>query len=441
MTPTPTANGKIKNIGQLIFGQLHRLRSPLVRALACEWVVPLCRYRRLVPLIHNLVEVEMHLESIKYSECVGTPQEWTLDAFSIGKKNLVVGKNASGKSRTLNVISSIGLQLAGMRAPSMSSNYECHFVHGADIYTYHLSMQDAQIASENLWVNEKQLIERGDRGEGSIFAEQIENGIQIRFQAPTSDLAAVVRRDSIQHPFLEPLYEWAASLRHYRFGTSLGKDNFAIIVPQGGAIVDERDGNAVVALFRKAQKEFDKQFTDAVVDDLIQLDYHVTEVGVGPPVSLRVSGAPGELIGLYVREKDLPGITDQHSMSQGMFRVLALLVHLNYFQLKKSATCVLIDDVGEGLDFDRSCRLIELLRTKADQSDIQLVLSTNDRFVMNQVPLEEWSVLQRIGCHVAVKNYSNSKKLFEEFRFTGLSNFSFLEMNIAGQSPEMEKAG
>jgi hypothetical protein len=108
--------------------------------------------------------------------------------------------------------------------------------------------------------------------------------------------------------------------------------------------------------------------------------------------------------------------------------------------MAKKSTCILIDDIGEGLDFDRSCRLIDLLRKKAKESNIQLILSTNDRFVMNRVPLEEWSVLQRRGSHVRVRNYENSRELFEEFKFTGLSNFSLLEMDFLNGQTTVEAA-
>ena len=127
-------------------------------------------------------------------------------------------------------------------------------------------------------------------------------------------------------------------------------------------------------------------------------------------------------------------------MSQGMFRALSILVQINYFQMANKSTCILIDDIGEGLDFDRSCRLIDLLREKAERSSVQLILSTNDRFVMNRVPLEEWSFLQRQGGHVRVRNYENSRSLFEEFKFTGLSNFSFLEMDFVNAMVGSEAA-
>ena len=372
----------------------------------------------------------MRLQSIKYSEHVGGLQEWVLDGLALESKNLIVGKNATGKTRSLNVIGALARFLAGLQGPPLSSTYDCLFTHKGQKYQYALVAEEQQVKVERLLVDGELKLERGEGGVGHIWAQEIDGGTQVKFQTPTTEFAAVARRDSIQHAFLEPLFEWATSLRHYYFGTSLGKDTLAIRLLRERVVVDERDPNALVGLFRQARDEFGEKFTSSLVDDLAAVDYTVKSVDIGSPVSVRFSGTPGEVVSLLVQEADLPGLTDQHSMSQGMFRVLALLVHLNYFELKWAGACVLIDDIGEGLDFDRSCRLVNLLRRKADKSDIQLVMSTNDRFIMNEVPLEEWSVLQRKNNHVAVRNYENSRALFDEFKFTGLSNFSFLELDV-----------
>ncbi|KVF71008.1 hypothetical protein WS75_22795 [Burkholderia sp. FL-7-2-10-S1-D7] len=121
-----------------------------------------------------------------------------------------------------------------------------------------------------------------------------------------------------------------------------------------------------------------------------------------------------------------------------MFRVLALLIHVNFAKFKGAVSTVLVDDIGEGLDFDRSCRLIELLRSKSQQHEFQLIMSTNDKFVMNHVPLDEWTVLHREGSTVHVRNKENSKAAFDEFKFTGLSNFSFFEMNAVEMAREAD---
>ena len=131
------------------------------------------------------------------------------------------------------------------------------------------------------------------------------------------------------------------------------------------------------------------------------------------------------------------GVVDQGEMSQGMFRALSILIQINYSQLARRAHCILIDDIGEGLDFDRSALLIQLLRRKAKDAAFQLVMSTNDQFVMNHVPLEEWSILQREGSHIHVRNHDNSKEAFKHFRFVGLSNFSFFEMDFVNHPADV----
>jgi predicted ATPase len=135
---------------------------------------------------------------------------------------------------------------------------------------------------------------------------------------------------------------------------------------------------------------------------------------------------PGEPVSLAIKEKDLPGAVEQHTVSQGMFRALSLIIQLNFGLMSRRAACILVDDIGEGLDFERSCAIIDLLRRKARDSAVQLIMSTNDRFVMNKVPLEEWCLLQRTGNKVCVRNYRNSKEAFDRFKVTGLNNFDFL---------------
>jgi len=291
------------------------------------------------------------------------------------------------------------------------------------------------VVHEHLAIDDVVYLERNEGGVGKIFFEKIGSGEFVPFQTPQNEFAIIKRRDSIQHSFIEPLYQWAAAVRAYHFGDKLGKDHLVIIVPNGPA-VDEKDENQVVALFRAGLKAYGAVYTESIIKDMARIGYEIDEITTGQPITVKFEGAPGDLTSLHVRERGLKGITDQISMSQGMYRVLALLIHVNYLQLKKSSTCIIVDDIGEGLDYERSCKIISLLREKADSSNIQIIMSTNDKFVMNEVPLDEWTVLQRKGSTVQVKNNSNSADKFEEFRFTGLSNFSFFEMDFLNESEE-----
>jgi predicted ATPase len=157
-----------------------------------------------------------------------------------------------------------------------------------------------------------------------------------------------------------------------------------------------------------------------------KLDYPLSDIFIKDRVyaSLKTNMTEHKIV---VTEEGIRKNIVQQEMSQGMFRALSLLTHITYNILKKMPTTILIDDIGEGLDFDRSSRLIKLLIEIAKKNDnIQLIMSTNDRFVMNAVPLEYWQVIQRRGGECQVFNYQNSKEKFDEFEYMGLNNFDFL---------------
>ena len=168
-------------------------------------------------------------------------------------------------------------------------------------------------------------------------------------------------------------------------------------------------------------------FKMTVMADMQKLSYPVTNLEIRKTASFPMAGIlPGEFVGISVKEEDLKCQTDQTSMSQGMFRTLSLIIQTTYYAMAKKGGCILIDDIGEGLDFERSCTLVDLIRAKARESNFQLIMSTNNRFIMNRVPLEEWCVLQRTGSHVRARNYFNSRPAFERFKMTGLNNFDLL---------------
>ena len=372
----------------------------------------------------------MQLISVRYSEFVGQNQEWTLSELTLGPKNLIVGKNSAGKSRTLNVIASLARTLSTPQNNiPRSGNYHCEWLRdNGERYVYEYVVKNSEIISEKLVIDDVVYLEREEGGYGSIYFKALGDGVFMRFQTPVNEFAIIKRRDELQHPFIEPLYQWAAAVRHYFFGSHFGKEHLAVFQPNGG-LVDDRDGNQVVGVFRDGKKEFNGEFTASIIRDMKKIGYDIEEVDNGFPVSMPAGAMPSEVNSVFVCERGVRGLVDQLAMSQGMYRVLALLIHVNYLQLRKTSTCVIIDDIGEGLDFDRSCKLISLLRVKADESSLQIIMSTNDKFVMNEVPLKEWTVLHRRGSDVKVSNYANSEEKFDEFRFTGLSNFSFFEMD------------
>lgn len=368
----------------------------------------------------------MRLESIEYTEFEGQPREWSLDRTEFGPITLLVGKNASGKSRTLHVMASLARLLNGsIRTVFTEGVFKARFQNGDEAYEFCSEMHGGAVISETVKINDETMLSRGPGGEGLIFANELNK--QIRFQTPENKLSVVARRDSIQHPWIEPLYLWAKGLRFFQFGTSLGKEKVAIFGVKDAPAFDPSVTDQVAAAFREGHKLVGDAFSAAVISDMREIGYDLERVGLHalPDVEIEPGKLPGEPQAVFVQERSLQMETEQPFMSQGMFRALSLIVQVNYGVVSKSPSCILIDDIGEGLDFERSCSLITLLMKKAEDSNVQLIMSTNDRFVMNKVPLEYWAVIHREGHRCRLYNYGNSKDVFDSFKFTGLNNFDF----------------
>ena len=59
----------------------------------------------------------MKLTSIQYSEYKGQAGEWELERCGFDDINLIVGRNATGRTRTLNVILWLAMLLSGESKP------------------------------------------------------------------------------------------------------------------------------------------------------------------------------------------------------------------------------------------------------------------------------------------------------------------------------------
>ncbi|MDR2118591.1 MAG: ATP-binding protein [Tannerellaceae bacterium] len=376
----------------------------------------------------------MILKKIAYSEFDGQSNAWMFKEVTLEKVNLLVGKNATGKTRTITAISCLANMLAGLQPQLLSSgNYTAEFSDHTDTYRYHLKIAQHKVLSEKLTVNHVLKVEREADGTGELFAEAVGTGQMIRFKIAENQLIVFSKKDTVQHPYLEKLFEWAIGLRLYAFGTPLGKDSGFAVSDMNRLQVNPRDTNSVAALFVKGINDFGEEFKNDMIEWMNHIGYHLKDMNVAPNphAGIMPAGLPLQMI--YAVEKDRTARIFQPEMSQGMFRALSLLIQIRYNIRAKSSTTVLIDDIGEGLDFDRSSGIIKLIVEAAEHNDIQFIMSTNDRFVMNGVPLKYWQVIKRNGSECVMYNYSNSKDVFDKFEFTGLSNFSFLSTDFLAQ--------
>ncbi len=371
---------------------------------------------------------EMILKSIEYIENKGLPEEWQVSCI-LNDINLMAGRNATGKTRTLNLISSLTNLLAGdFRPTSDHAVLTAEFELDETTAKYETGYEDGRIVREELVEDNKLLLQRGREGFGKIFANKLDAFID--FQPPSDELALAGRRDAIQHPFLSKYYEWGKSARHFRFGTPMGQDHLAVFRSDiAKKETDLKNTNQVVGIFHKGDVLFGDRYSELIIEDMKKIGYDLEAVSLQEMSQVSAADVSEGARGLRIKEKGLNVPTSHHYISMGMFRALSLIIQINYSLLDLLPSCIIIDDIGEGLDYGRSTDLIRLLIEKVRGTNIQIVMSSNDRFVMNSVPLEYWSVIRRLPNKSVVYNYHNSKEIFDEFEFAGLSNFDFFTSN------------
>ena len=366
----------------------------------------------------------MILKSFKYVRERGKPNEWKLvgspndnSSLELGQTNLIVGKNASGKSNTLKALLNLADLLSGDKQIKnleiQSFSYEVTFEDNTNVYLYELDVVDGMVVGENLSVGGKRLL---DRSKGKLYYSKLDQDLDFKIDG---SVLAVTRRDTEQQPFFEDLFIWARRCTAYHFGSSMGKNllvrDVEALLKEGS--FNERETDKVAGLYAKAMRDV-PQIREMVIEDMRKIDYDLEDV-----TSSHLRHFPLEAFGISVKEKDLNDVTEQLEMSQSMFR--ALLAQLNISLYQKKTSCILIDDIGEGLDYTRSTKLIGLLIEKAKTSGVQLIMSTNDRYVMNKVPLDYWHVIWREANKSIFYNKKNSPEFFEQFAFMGLNNFDF----------------
>ena len=369
----------------------------------------------------------MYIDRVSFKEIDNKDNEWSMNNFSFEKINLIVGKNSTGKTRTLNVISALASLVSGEQALPQHGNFEVNFKNQTNKIQYFLEYQQSIVIKEKLIIDNNMPLDRGKKGEGTIYAEELKKNI--KFQVPETSLACVARRDSIQHPYFEGLYNWGKSVRHYHFGSQLGKDHMVVFSKNEiQKPLNVKDTTNVVAFYRKGMEKCGPEFEEQILNDINNLGYNLSAISVSPIDKVTfntIETGPINPEGLLIKEKEHSHMVDQTEISQGLFRAMSLFIQLRYSEQFSEPSLILIDDIGEGLDFERASLLINSIIDIAKKINVQLIMTTNDRFTMNNVPLEYWNVLQRNGGQCSVLNYKNSKDIFDEFELTGLSNFDF----------------
>jgi len=324
------------------------------------------------------------------------------------KVNLIAGKNATGKTRVVRIIHNLARNITQKNPIPRDGNWDLEFeTEDKKILKYILIIEENKVIKEEISIDDEKRLCRNK--EAKIYSETQKKLVDI--SPPADKLVLHIRRDEKEYPFLEYLIKWASSLKGFSFVQG-SKD---IEIPN--KIENLETLNAVPSVL----KEMDDNLINTVIKEFNSIGYQIEDTKadekLGPFPNIKV---------LTLKEEGIKWWIDQFSLSSGMFRALALLIIIHYLISKKETGTILIDDFCEGLDFERATKFTKLLLNKFKNTNIQLIITSNDENLINITDIKDWNVLVREYSKVRAYNYVNSKERFDDFIMTGLSNIDLL---------------
>lgn len=342
----------------------------------------------------------MRLSKINFTVKPDEPGYWEIQDVLLGDFNLIVASNATGKTRFLNIISTLAKIFTNEIDP-FNGSWRVEFKDEQIVYRYELEINHNIIVKEILWSGNNLLLKR-HKDTGKIYS--FEKNETLDFSPPQNEITLNVRKSIKEYPYLESLYSWAYNLLRY---------NFSGVIPQHISIPYNRASllenlNTIPYLLRELIE--DKEVMSRIVKDVASMGYEVEGLGVKTDQM-----GFNELCMISIKEKDLVYDILQPHMSDGMFRALSLLIIMEHILSSDSEYTVLVDDINEGLDYDRSSKLLSVLLNKIHGTNVQLILTTNDRNLINSVAIKYINLFERHGSVIKVFNHSNSKGKYGDF--------------------------
>lgn len=350
--------------------------------------------------------------------------EWELKEINFQAINLIVGQNATGKSKTFFAIATVAkLIMQEVTLPPFDMSATLSFIDENKVLDYAFKIEDKQVVYEELLVDNKIILKRtSDKCE--LLKESI--------VPPKDKFVVQVQRDTIKYPYFEEIMEWASNM----YGVIFSK-----------ITSDPRIKNTTFSLINSRVSlhemlgSFDKDILPKITKSLVKIGYPI-ELLLKFPNEL-LNKFPNEFLEKFPNrldvdmyffvENDIKRFLMFSEISNGMYRVFYILVYLYYLSLKEKARTIIIDDLGEGLDYAKSNAFSKYVIEFCKTHNIQLFVSSNDSFIMDNTPLEYWNILVREKSKVYAINPKNNPQIFNDFKMTGLSPFDLFASDFLNQ--------
>lgn len=334
---------------------------------------------------------------------------WGAEKLDLFPQNLLVGKNAVGKSTVISALSQMASIISQRKPLEENSDFS---------YTMAVENSEYFAVYKFKWVEKRvadeQLVVLGTDGRKKVWIERTSGEAKFDGEVvnpPQDKLLLNLKRDTVLYREIESIISWAENVDAFSF------NEFDIDGDERLYSRFIKGGDNLYSMVKALSPES----IENVVSTAAEMGYHLEKIEAFEYADVKK---------VLFKEKDVSRPLFDFNLSKGMFRTLYLLIYLEYVAQSGKPATLLIDDLCEGLDYDRSTKLGKYVFDYCSKNDIQLIATSNDSFLMDVVDLNYWSILQREGSKVSAISHKNHPELFEDFSFTGLSNFDLLSSDF-----------
>ncbi len=353
----------------------------------------------------------MILSSFRYKE-----QGWELTGLTpLQSVNLLVARNATGKTRTIRALQNVTSFLQMKETFMGKSTFEAELKFG-DLKNPDWKM-DYSFRVVNGIVEKEELSAGGDMLIKRTKAIAKYNNLKIN--PPSDKLVVQIRRDEDLYPEIELLMHWVEGVT----SVSCSDINPFTILGTGKFFNPYNFSELVDALSPDEMKK--------VLATAKELGYNIA--------GIKTIEAMNGVRLVQLKERYISDEMVDLQLSSGMLRTLYLLCFVYVIRHNSKLTLLLIDDMGEGLDYRRSTDLGKIIFEDCAQNGLQLIASSNDAFLMDVVDIAHWQILRRKGSKVSTINQALNPDLFRKFRMTGLSNYDLFSSDFIDSYLNREK--
>ena len=326
--------------------------------------------------------------------------------------NIIFGKSASGKTRTLNILFGIGLMHRGGPVSSTSpETWAVLFKERDKEYFYQVGTGNNE---GNLFVKQDAL--HSGAGETLIFDREqnkLLNEVtneEERYSPISNELSLNYVKDTEKHKTALKLRNYLTQFKRldYSIANVVGAtsllDNNRLIVEPNGAFLDATISN-IMNGFPTSFEKIKMNFMDIYP--------HVENISIGKlPVGIN------SIQTLFIKEDFLDIPYPWFHASSGMVKTLALLSIL-FSPLEKSL--IMIDEIENSLDYEGLVKIADII--KEVSMDRQIVVATHSPIFANMFAFDQWIICTREGKRTKFHNIKKDAKLAELFN-QNFDNFS-----------------